>query len=459
MEHKRHRPADHTGPSEYRPEEREYGNQYSETPSLRRRKEGSSRDDRYRRGGEATRDSGRREAESSQESRHRRPDGTAGDRRRTNPERSRRVSAETAGRNRGREENRAEGRKSTSSGNTRGDRSRNPNTTDRKSVRRSAETGSSSAQSAGREKTRSGNANATRKENTAPKVLSERSVNAAKKRKAIRAENARLSRLRERQKRKAKRRIVKRIDKGLFKRLTIMVFVIIAVLLSMVIFFRVESIQIRGATYYSEEEILEVCGVATGDNLLTLSRGEISGNIMAPLKYVETVKVSRQLPNTLIIRVTESDPQYAVQDANGNYFLMTAQGRIVEQIVGNRYKDFTVIEGLTIDTPVIGEDANIYAKQGEETKAKGQLSAMKKILTEIEAASLGRHIASVQIPSAYKLTLWYEDRFLVELGDTERMDYKLEYLKAVIEKEESYVTGTIDLTLKDGDKAILRRGE
>ena len=292
-----------------------------------------------------------------------------------------------------------------------------------------------------------------------PTERSERSVKAAKKRQAIREENARLNRLREKQKRKAKRRTVKRIDKGLFKRIVIMVGVIVAVILSMVIFFRVETIEVQGAAYYSKEEVLEVCGVATGDNLLTLSRGEISGNIMAPLKYVESVKVSRQLPNTLIIHITESEPQYAVQDTEGNYFLMTAQGRIVEQISGNRYKDYTIVQGLTIETPAEGEEVKLHGNPGEETKTQGQLTAMKELLVAIEEASLGRHIASVQIPSAFKLTLWYEDRFLVELGDTKRIDYKLEYLKAVIEKEESYVTGTIDLTLKDGDKAILSRGE
>ena len=289
--------------------------------------------------------------------------------------------------------------------------------------------------------------------------LSERAKNAAKLRKAIRAENARLHRLRQQQKRKAKRRTVKRIDKGLFKRLIVMAGVIFAVILSMVIFFRVETVQVVGNSYYAEEEVLEACGVATGDNLLTLSRGKISGSIMAPLKYVESVKVSRQLPDTLIIRITESKPRYAVQDTEGNYYLMTAQGKIVEQITPSAAKEFTVVEELIICIPAMGEEVQIYAENGDETRARGQLTAMKALMVAIEEATLGRHVASVRIPSSFKVSLWYEDRFLVELGNTTRIDYKLEYLKAVVEREESYVTGTIDLTLKDGDKAIMLQGE
>ena len=288
-----------------------------------------------------------------------------------------------------------------------------------------------------------------------PSAPSERSVKAAKKREALRAENARLHRLRQRQKRKAKRRTVKRINKGLFKRMIIMAGVVVAVVLTMIIFFRVEHIQVEGNSYYSQEEVLQVCGVATGDNLLTLSRGKISGSIMAPLKYIESVKVSRQLPNTVIIHVTESRPRYAVQDSAGDFYLMTAQGKIVEQISPGSAKEYTMIQELIILPPTIGEEIQIHGSQEDGTKAKGQLTAMQTLLAGIEDAALGRHIASVQIPSSFKISLWYEDRFQVELGNTTRMDYKLEYLKAVVAQQESYVTGTIDLTLRDGDKAIL----
>lgn len=422
MEHRRHRTAEYTNSPDYIPEERGYGRRYSETPSQRRKRERDADPSQTKRPG---RDRGRE-------------DGASADNR-NESSRRRGSSSETSRRGN------AEARDVTSAGPV----GRRKTAEERKDSQRSS-TGR-------RDKDR--RAEPARKAEDAPTELSERSVNAAKKRKAVREENARLSRLREKQKRKAKRRAVKRIDKGLFKRIIIMAGVLVAVILSMVIFFRVETIRVQGVSYYSEEEILEACGVATGDNLLTLSRGEISGNIMAPLKYIDSVKVSRQLPNTLIIQVTESEPKYAVQDVEGNYFLMTAQGKIVEQISGNSYKEFTIIEGLRAEVPVIGEDVVIYVNEGEATKAKGQLTAMKEMLVAVEEAALGRHIASVQIPSAYSISLWYEDRFLVELGDTKRMDYKLEYLKAVIDKEESYVTGTIDLTLKDGDKAIVSREE
>ena len=293
--------------------------------------------------------------------------------------------------------------------------------------------------------------------NERPVQRSEQSVRASQRRREIREENARLQRLREQQKRKAKRRVIKRIDKGIFKRLVITGGILCAVILSMIIFFRVEHVEIRGAAYYTADEIRNVCSVARGDNLLTLSRGRISGNIMAHLKYVEAVRVTRRLPDTLVLYITESDPQYAVRDTQGDYYLITAQGKVTEKINAQLAQDYTPIEGLQILPPEVGEELSLSPTAGESAKTK--LEALTTLLEQIEAADLGRYVASVQAPSAGQLSLWYEDRFEVKLGSSARMDYKLEYLKAVVAQEESYVTGKIDLTLDDGDKAFLLRDE
>ncbi len=449
MEYRRNRPTENRTMSDSRLEQETYGMQYdrsSQSPAGRRTEWGTNPSPR--RG----RPEDRRET-SAEPPRRRRPEDrretSAESPRRGRPEDRREPSAEPPRRRR------PEDRRETSAESPRRRRPEDGRETSTEPPRQRRSTGSTGTD--GRSK---GTSHGSEKRKPADSaVLTERAMRAAKKREAIRAENARLHRLRRQQKRQAKRRTVKRINKGLFKRLIVMVGVILAVLFSMVIFFRVENIQVQGASYYSQEEILQACGVATGDNLLTLSRGKISGSIMAPLKYVESVKVSRQLPNTLIIHVTESRPRYAVQDTDGNYYLMTAQGKIVEQISTGSAKEYTMVEELLIHAPAIGEDIQIFAEAGNETKAKGQLTAMKGILTALEEATLGRHIASVQIPSSFKISLWYEDRFFVELGNTTRIDYKLEYLKTVVRQEESYVTGTIDLTLRDGDKAILLRGD
>ena len=275
-----------------------------------------------------------------------------------------------------------------------------------------------------------------------------RGAQGAQRRREIREEMQRLQRLREKQKRRAKRRTGKPINKGVYQRLAVMVGVVLAVVLSMVIFFRVEHIQVQGNRYYSAEEIQEVCGVAAGDNLLILSRGEIAANIRENLKYIDGVKVTRQLPNTVIVTVTEQEPNYVVCDEAGEYYLITAKGIAVRGVSPQEAKAYIMVENMKVKKPTMGEKVSCIGVQ---------FSVLTTVLQELEAAELVREISSVSLLSATQISLWYGERFEVTLGTTARLDYKLEYLKAVVAAEESYVTGKIDLRLTDGDRAYIDR--
>ena len=283
-----------------------------------------------------------------------------------------------------------------------------------------------------------------------PQKRDSRGARGAQRRRELRLEMERLQRLREQQKRRARRRTGKPINKGLFQRLAIMLGVVLAVVLSMVIFFRVEYIQVQGNQYYSAEEIEEACGVVSGDNLLILSRSEIAAKIRESLQYVDGVKVTRQLPNTLIVTVAEQKPNYVVTDEAGDLYLITAAGVAVRSISQREAANYTAVKDLKVKTPVVGEKVECVG---------AQLSVLTKVLQELEAAELVREIASVSLLSGTQITVWYGDRFEVLLGSTARLDYKLEYLKAVVAAEEDYVTGRIDLRLTDGDRAYIHRDE
>ena len=140
-----------------------------------------------------------------------------------------------------------------------------------------------------------------------PPERNSRAAQAAQQRRDQRREQAHLEELRQKQRKRARHRTRRRINPGVWKRILIMAAVVAAVVLSMVLFFRVRSVEVTGSAYYTADEIRAACGVAQGDNLLTLSRARIAGNIMAELPYVSTVQVTRRLPDTLELTVTEYD--------------------------------------------------------------------------------------------------------------------------------------------------------
>ncbi len=279
-----------------------------------------------------------------------------------------------------------------------------------------------------------------------------RAAQEAQRRREERKERERLDHLRQKQKRKAKHRTKKRISAETWRRLLIMGGIVIAVVLSMVIFFRVQSVEVVGNSYYSAEEIIQAAGVSEGDNLLIVSRGAVAGNIMAELPYINTVRVTHKLPNKIVVTVTEFDATYAVTDTEGAYYLITANGKATEKVEQREAKSHILIQELTIETPTIGEIVQVHADEGEEVAAQEKFNALTKLLTQLEEAELSKQIVSVSVPSSFQLTVNYEDRFQVDFGNSERLYEKFAFLKTVIAQQKDYAKGTIDLTrLSEGD--------
>lgn len=291
------------------------------------------------------------------------------------------------------------------------------------------------------------------------KARSSRAAAEAQRRRDERKERTRLDGMRDKQKRQAKQRTRHRIGAETWKRILIMGGIAAALVLSMIIFFRVRTVEVRGNAYYAADEIIEAAGIASGDNLLTLSRGEIAGNVIARLPYVKNVRVTRTLPDTVVITVTENETTFAVADAGGKYYLITSAGKATQQVEQTEAKTHILIQDLIIQPAVIGEDVHVIASADGSVSAQEQLDALKLLLREIEASKLEKEITVVSVPSAFNLTAWYEDRFEVRLGTTEDLAYKLEYLKVVVQEQKEYTTGIIDLTFSSGPEAHVMPNE
>lgn len=286
-----------------------------------------------------------------------------------------------------------------------------------------------------------------------------RAAEEAQRRREDRKERARLDGMRDKQKKKAKHRTRRRITPGTWKKIMVMAAVILAMIVSMVIFFRVRTVEVEGNRYYSAQEIIDAASIMDGDNLLTLSRGEIAGNVIAKLPYIKSVRVTRQLPDSVVLRVSEYESTYAVKDTHGDYYLITAAGKVTEELGERDARSHIVVEELTINPPTIGEVVTLTCAEGKEAEAKMRLSALLQLLQEIENAELSKYVVSVQVPSAYQLSLWYGDRFEVRLGNRDKLAYKLEFLKVVISQQKDYVSGVIDLSLNEGNEAHVIKNE
>ena len=213
-----------------------------------------------------------------------------------------------------------------------------------------------------------------------------------------------------------------------------------ALLFCALVFFKVDVIEVEGSSHYTDEEIISASGLSAGDNLVMLNKAAAASQIKAWLPYVEQVQISRRLPDRAIITVTECDAVAAAVSETGQWWLLSGDGKLLEQVDAAGAQQYAVLTGVSLLNAVSGCAA--------ETQDPDQAAAAVTILGAMEQWELTDVITTVDLTKLYDIELWYGERFEIKLGSTENLSYKIQYLQAVLENLNESQSGVIDLTFE-----------
>lgn len=240
-------------------------------------------------------------------------------------------------------------------------------------------------------------------------------------------------------------------------RLITVVAVVLALLFGMSIFFKVDKdkVIVSGTQKYTAYDIVKASGVKDGENLLTLRKAEIGGRIMEALPYVTWVRPRIKLPDTVIIEIVETDVVYSVEATDGTWWMIRADGKVVDKTNTAEAARTTTVKGLRLANPVIGEMAVAEEVIPEETEGETtpvtvlgseRLSILISILGFMETNGIIGDCASVDVTNPNNLELWYGSRYQVILGDGLNLDYKIKSMKAAVEEMKEYSSGMLDVS-------------
>lgn len=241
--------------------------------------------------------------------------------------------------------------------------------------------------------------------------------------------------------------------KKLIVQLLTVVAVAVAACVSLSIFFKVDTVSISGMEKYNYDTILEASQIQEGDSLLFFSRAEVSSKIRQALPYVNTVRIGVTLPGTVNIVIEEVAVSYAIEDALAGWWLISADGVVVEQTDGRAVADHTVIEGVRLKSPVVGNLAVAAEEHDGESdtpvtvKGADRLAAALAVLDALENNEILGRFTSVNVQSPYDLYLWYGSDYAFKLGNTEDLNTKLAYVRSALPKIlADYPAGTLDVS-------------
>lgn len=195
----------------------------------------------------------------------------------------------------------------------------------------------------------------------------------------------------------------------------------------------VATININGESPYKNEKITEAAGVYVGINMLSVREKNVNKALTKALPYIKEVQVDYQLPDTLNLNITPTQERLLISGTNG-YICLDKDGKVLslkkKKLTDGRY----LVEGLEEQTAEAGE-AFIPSENNKEKYEKAVMIA--SVLEESGKFTKG----IINVADLKDITVVYDSRINIYLGDCSRLEVQLESAVNVIEKDEDIING------------------
>lgn len=211
-----------------------------------------------------------------------------------------------------------------------------------------------------------------------------------------------------------------------------------ALTLSLTVLFRVETIEVKGESRYSAEEIMKASGLETGGNLFLADIDSASDAVEKKLPYIGKAEIRRVLPSSLEIEVSEEQVAGVVLD-DTQYILVGVSGKVLERLT-EQPEGYPLVKGMAVQSAAIG--TQIVYQDSEKT------SVFEKLTQAISELGLEK-VTEIDLTDSYSTTVLYDDRILLKLGTPTSFKEKLLTFLTLLEKGSLTETdrGTLDLSL------------
>ncbi len=309
-----------------------------------------------------------------------------------------------------------------------------------------------------------------------------------------RAEKRKLSR-KEQRRRKHRRRLI----------FTLIMLLIAAagIVLSSNVLFKVDSYRITDTEgndppntgIYSEDAILAALNVHLGDNIYGFDPAQKAETMEQAMPYLESVEIRRRLPGTIVIKVEAAVPKYTISGSFGwaelssrlkvlavqadpfDEELTEIKLPVAEPVVGRHLQVEELSSSLLTDS-FSGSEAASAASQAESSAASADAQdaveeatldmqqTFDELISLLEKESLLDGVTCLDMEDLQEITVYYQNRLVIQLGTGNNLDYKLQLTGVIVRNDDGNCLtdsdrGTLDVSYvkKDGTIEPVFRSE
>ncbi len=165
--------------------------------------------------------------------------------------------------------------------------------------------------------------------------------------------------------------------------------------LSIAPFLQVKEITLELGSRVDPQDVVEIAGLKTGKNLLSLDIATIKSRI-EKLPWVEGVRIRRVFPDGLRVSVDERRP-FALIHVEDSIFIIDDNGVVFKKAVSEDAVDLPVITG-------IGIDAILHRENGDLTRAIRLLRIIRE-----DYPSLWDSLSEIRLEDGHGLWIYTTD--------------------------------------------------
>lgn len=226
-------------------------------------------------------------------------------------------------------------------------------------------------------------------------------------------------------------------------KITIYSFILLIILLIYICIsssiFNLSKVTLKGNDKIVKNDIIKMASIELGNNLFQYNINEIEKNILKN-PYINYVKVSRKIPNKLIIEIKENTED-AIIKTGKKYIYIQEDGLILSEKNDITNKNIPIIKGVSLK----GKDINSFIKINDDNQDLliRTLKSLKdnKMLREIKIIDIKKNYISMENIDSIKITMKLD----------ENIPYNVKRLNEILIdlKSNNIKKGTINLISKE----------
>jgi len=191
--------------------------------------------------------------------------------------------------------------------------------------------------------------------------------------------------------------------------------------------FNIKNIQVEGNELITQNQIISLSQIQTGENTFKLNKSRIVKQIKENA-YIDQVVIKRKLPSNVIIVVEERKPAYLLEYAGG-YIYLDKQGYILE--INSTKLELPILQGASTKTIdfIVGNRLSIEDLE--------RLNILVKVMELAKVSELSELISRIDIENKQNIKLIFETKDKVAyLGDGTNLIDKIPLIKKILEENE-----------------------